>query len=137
MSKWIKQLEILTKFACTEPHAAFSGFIHGLRHYYTYFMRTVPGLSHLLKPPDDAIDTFIKVLLQGYTFNPTECVLFLLPAKYGGMGLITPSEICQGEYRNSQAITWETNNKVLRSKVQFKDNRISTAKIESKIRNLK
>ena len=28
VSEWIKQLEILTKFACTEPHAAFSGFIH-------------------------------------------------------------------------------------------------------------
>ena len=60
---WVKQQEILTKFARTEPHAAFSGFIHGLRHGYTYFMRTLPGISHLLKPRDDAIDTFIKVLL--------------------------------------------------------------------------
>ena len=29
MCEWVKQLEILTNFACTEPHAAFSGFIHG------------------------------------------------------------------------------------------------------------
>ena len=94
LSKWIKQLKILTKFACTEPHAAFSGFIHRLRHRYKYFMRTVPGISHLLKPLDDAIDTFIKVLLQWYTFNPTERVLFSLPAKYGAMGLIIPSKIC-------------------------------------------
>ena len=69
--EWVKQLEILTKFACTKPRAAFSGFIHGLRYRYTYFMRTVPGISHLLKPLDDAIDTFIKLLLQEYTFNPT------------------------------------------------------------------
>ena len=65
-SECVKQVEILTKFTCTEPHGAFSGFIHGLRHRYTYFMRTVPGTSHLLKPLDDAIDTF----------NPTERVLF-------------------------------------------------------------
>ena len=90
MSEWIKQLEILTKFTCTELHAAFSGFIHGLRHCYTYFMRIVLGISHLLKPLDDAIDTFIKVLLQGYNFNPTKHVLFSVPAKYGGMGLIIP-----------------------------------------------
>ena len=32
MSEWVKQLEVLTNFACPEPHAAFSGFIHGLRH---------------------------------------------------------------------------------------------------------
>ena len=64
-------------------------------------MRTVLGISHLLKPLDDAIDTFIKVLLQEYTFNPTERILFSLPAKYSGMGLIIPSEICQEEYENA------------------------------------
>ena len=41
VSEWVKQLEVLTKFACIEPHAAFSGFVHGLRHRYTYFMRVV------------------------------------------------------------------------------------------------
>ena len=73
-----KKLEILSKFTSAETHAVFSGFIYGLRYRYTYFMRIVPRISHLLKPLDDAIDTFIKVLLQGYTFNPTECVLFSL-----------------------------------------------------------
>ena len=38
VSEWVKQLKIPTKFACTEPRAAFSGFIHGLRYRYTYFM---------------------------------------------------------------------------------------------------
>ena len=59
VSEWIKQLEILTKFECTEPHAAFSGFIHGLIYRCTYFVRIVPGISDLLKPLDDDIDTFI------------------------------------------------------------------------------
>ena len=90
-----------SKFACTEPDAAFSRFIYGLRHRYMYFMRRVPGISQLLKPLYDAINTFIKVLLQGYIFNPTERVLFSLPAKYGGMGLIIPLEIYQEEYENS------------------------------------
>ena len=127
VSEWVKQLEVLTNFACPEPHAAFSGFIHRLRHRYTYFMRTNPGISHLLKPLDDAIDIFIKVLLQGYAFSSTECVLFSLSAKYGGMGLIIPSEICQEEYENSQKITKESTNKVIRNEIQFQDNRLSTA----------
>ena len=101
VSEWIKQLEILTKFACTEPHVAFSGFIRRLRHRYTYFMRTIPGISHLSKRLDDAIDTFIKVFLQGYTFNPTERVLFSLPAKYGGMEFIILSGSCNEKYENS------------------------------------
>ena len=113
MSEWVKQLEVLTNFACTEPHSAFSGFIHGLSHCYTYFMRTIPEISHLLKLVVDAIDIFVKVLLQGYAFNPTERVLFSLPAKYGGMGLIIPSEICQEEYDNFREITKESTNKVI------------------------
>ena len=44
---------------------------------------------------------FIKVLLQGYTFNPTERLLFSLSAKYGGMGLVISWEICQEEHENS------------------------------------
>ena len=36
VSEWVKQQEVLTNFACSEPHAAFSGFIHGLRHRYTF-----------------------------------------------------------------------------------------------------
>ena len=42
VSEWVKQLKVLTNFAYPEPHAAFSGFIHGLRHRYTYFTRTNP-----------------------------------------------------------------------------------------------
>ena len=137
VSERVKQLEVLTNFACPEPHAAFSGFIHGLRHRYTYFMRINLGVSHLLKPLDDAIDIFIKVLLQGYAFNPTECVLFSLPAKYGGMGLIIPLEISQEEYENSQKITKESTNKVIRNEIQFQDNRLSTAKIKNNIKNQK
>ena len=90
-------------------------------------MRTTPGISHLLKPLDDAIDIFIIVLLQGYAFNPTERVLFSLLAKYRGMGLIIPSEICKEEYENSQKITKESANKVIRNEIQLQNSCLSTA----------
>ena len=122
VSEWVKQLEVLTNFACPEPHAAVSGFIHGLRHRYAYFMRTIPRVSLLLKPLDDAIDVFIKVLLQGYAFNPTECVLFSLPAKYCGIGLIISLEICQEE----------STNKVIRNEIQFQNNGLSTINHKNK-----
>ena len=80
---------------------------------------------------------FIKALLQGYTFNPTEPVLFSLPAKYGGMGLIILSDIWQKEYENYRPISKETTSKVKRSENQFQDNCISTAKIKSDIKNRK
>ena len=76
-------------------------------------------------------------MLQVYAFNPIERVLFSLPAKYGGMGLIIPSEICQEEYENSQEITKETTNKVMRNEIQFQGNRVSTPKTKSNIKNQK
>ena len=90
-------------------------------------MRTIPGISHLLKPLDYAFDIFIKVLLQGYAFNPTE--LFSLPVKYDGMGLIIPLEICQEEYEN----LWEITN----NEIQFQDNRVSAAKMKNNIKSQK
>ena len=115
VSEWVKPRKVRINFACPETHAAVSGFIHGLRHCYVYFMRTIPGISLLLKPLDDAINIFIKVLLQGYAFNTTECVLFSLPAKYCGMGLIIPLEICQEE----------STNKAIRNDIQFQNNGLS------------
>ena len=37
--------------------------IRGLRHCFTYLMRTIPDISHLSNPLDDAIDIFIKDIL--------------------------------------------------------------------------
>ena len=125
-------------FSCIKPYAAFSGFIHGLRHRYSFFIRTIPGISRLLKPLDDAINTIdaiIKVLLQGYTFNLTERTLFSLPAKYYRIGLIIPYEIFQKEYKIFREITKEITNKVMRNEIQFQDYRVSSAKIKSDIKN--
>ena len=69
VSEWVKQLEVLTNFACPEPHVAFSAFIHGLTHRHKYFIRTIPGNSHLLKPLDDAIDIFISIQLNLSCFH--------------------------------------------------------------------
>ena len=46
------------------------------------------------------------------------------------MGLIIPSEICQEEYENSRETTKGTTNKVMHNKIQFQNNRLSTAKLK-------
>ena len=68
-------------------------------------MRTVPDISHLLIPLDEAINRFISTLLNGYNFNDTERQLFSLPAKLGGLGIIIPSKIYDIEYQNSVNLT--------------------------------
>ena len=105
---WVKQINKLSEFACTQPHAAFCAYIHGLRHRYTYVMRTIPNISMLLKPHDEAVNNLIKVSLNGYSFNNAERQLFSLPAKFGGIGITIVSEISDQEYNNLRAVTRQT-----------------------------
>ena len=137
VSEWIKQLECLSEFAKTQPHAAFCAFVHGLRHRYTYTMRTIPDISLMLKPLDDAISIFIKTLLNGYNFNDDERILYSLPAKFGGLGLIIPSLMSDQEYRNSRIITNESTEFVKYQENLFHNNSEKQKKLKNNIKNEK
>ena len=107
----------MTDITQPQPHATFSAFNHGLRHRYVYIMRTVPDISHLLIPLDEAINRLISTLLNGYNFNDTndtERQIFSLPAKLGGLGIIIPSKISDIEYQNSVNLTKSTSQKIAR-----------------------
>ena len=102
--KWIKELETLTKIAKFQPHAAYAALVHGLRHKFTFIMRTVPNISMLLQPLNEAINNFIHVLFQGHRFAPNERLLLSLPPRFGGMGILIPSDLSDQEYQNSTAL---------------------------------
>ena len=65
--EWCKEIEVLSTIAATEPNAAFAGFTFGLKHRYSYFMRTIPNISQNLKRLEKSIrNYFIKSLFNGY-----------------------------------------------------------------------
>ena len=100
-------------------------------------MRTIPGISELLKPLDEAIDNFIKILLQGYTFNIDERLLFSLPAKFGGLGIPIPSQVSDSEYNNSVTVTKEITAKVIKQEQLYVDCSKDTGEIKNKIKSTK
>ena len=53
--KWTSNIESLAEIAKSQPHAAYSAYIHAEQHKYTYFKRTLTEISENLKPIDDAI----------------------------------------------------------------------------------
>lgn len=108
VNSWVKQLDSLIAVARTQPHAAYSAFMHCLRHRYVFVMRTVPNISVLLKKLDRKIDEFIRVILNDYQFNDSERLLYSLPARYGGLGVIIPSQMADREYERSLTITSHT-----------------------------
>ncbi len=46
---------LLAEIATSQPHAAYAAFVHGLSSRRTYLSRTIPGVSDLFQPLEDAI----------------------------------------------------------------------------------
>ena len=64
-------------------------------------MRTMEDIAHLYQPLEDCIkNVFLPSFLQ-FSFSDSERKLFSLPAKYGGLGVFNPTEICPYEFQSS------------------------------------
>ena len=53
---WCREMEKLCGFVKSQPHAAFSAYIHGQQHKFVYFLHTLPNIGKHLKPFDDIIN---------------------------------------------------------------------------------
>ena len=47
---WVSSIRRLSMIARTQPQAAYSCYVKGFTHKFTYFMRTVPDISSLRRP---------------------------------------------------------------------------------------
>jgi len=58
---WVKQIERLSKFAATQPHAAYAAFIYGLMSRWNFLLRVITwetlSSTELLQPLESAIQT--------------------------------------------------------------------------------
>ena len=117
--------------------AAYSCYVKGFTHKFTYFMRTIPDISSLLQPLDDAVDDFIKVLFNNYDFNTTERNLWSLPVRMGGMGLMIPSKIADAQYSNSRKINEQLTAKVRNQQTIFEDIEPGVRKAKAEVKKLK
>jgi len=61
---WVKDFQSLSKYAQDDPQASCSAFIKGLSSRWTHFQRTVPDVSELFEPLENAIrDQLIPTLV--------------------------------------------------------------------------
>ena len=91
MAGWVKEVEYLSSFAISQPHAAYAAFTHGLIHKWTYLSRTIPSLEERFKPLEDTIrQQFLPSLTGQNAFNDDERDLMTLPSCHGGLGIINP-----------------------------------------------
>ena len=91
----------LAEFARSQPQASYAAFTFGLRHRWTYFMRTLPDIENLLQPLERAISDVLIPSLIGRNCSEAERDLVALPVRIGGLGLINPSDSADAEYSAS------------------------------------
>ena len=113
MSEWCSRIQRLSKIAQSNPHAAYSAYMIGEQHKYTYFLRTIPDIAHILKPLDDAIDNYLIPSLFGCNITPSEREILTLPIKSGGLGLRIFGESSNDCYKSSAAITLPLKNQII------------------------
>ncbi len=82
---WCSDLNALCKIAqIQQPHAQYAGYIHGFKHKFNYFLRTIPNTSALLQPIEDIITHQFLPNLFGSEISADDHCLFLPTYSSGG-----------------------------------------------------
>ena len=102
VSQWVDTVKTLSCIALTQSHAAYSLLTHGLTSKWNYLKCTIPGISNVLVPLDEVINThFIPALTGCGSVSDLERQLLALPTRLGGLGIAKPSKIAPFEHSSS------------------------------------
>ena len=102
---WVQQINKLAIFAVSQPQACYAAFTFGLRHRWTYFLRTLPDITELLEPLERAISKLLIPSITDHQVTANDRVLLSLPVRMGGLGFENPQQSSPLEYESSVAVT--------------------------------
>ena len=135
LKKWVGELTLLSNIAISHPQAAYTAFTSGYKHKFNYFIRTIPGISELLVPVEDVIrHKLIPSIFNGRQCSDDERLLFSLPVKLGGLGLVNVAEGSDAEFRYSTSVCTELADKI---KAQDDTTAIDQTKIKNAVQKIK
>ena len=90
VEEWVKEIINLADLATTQPQASYAVDTFGLKHRWTYFLRTLPDIQDLLQALEEAITKFLLPALVDHKCSPLEREILALPVKKGGIGVTNP-----------------------------------------------
>ena len=107
VSDWEKEIQLLAKFAVTQPQASFAALTHGIISRWAYSLRVIsPSAAELLQPLEDAIrQRLIPSITAQPPVNEALRNLLALPSRLGGMGIVNPVTMTATQYDASREIT--------------------------------
>ena len=105
VEEWVKEIINLADFAITQTQESYAVYTFGLKHRWTYFLRTLPDIQDLLQPLEEAITQFLLPALVDHKCSPLEREILALPVKKGGIGVTNPCIEATLEYSVSRKVT--------------------------------
>ena len=105
VDKWVNEVTKLADFAISQPQASYAAFTFGLRHRWTYFLRTLPDIAELLEPLERAINEVLIPAVTDHTVTKVERDLLGFPVRMGGLGFTEPVVTSSSEYEASIKVT--------------------------------
>ena len=89
VTEWVGEIVKLAEIATTEPQACYSAYIFGLKHKWTYFLRTVPDTQDLLEPLERAVSQILIPTITGHKCSQLERDVLSLPVRCGSLGVLS------------------------------------------------
>ena len=105
VDEWVNEVTKLVDFALSQPQACYTAFTFGLRHRWTYFLRTLPDIAESLEPLERAINEVLIPAVTDHTVTKVERDLLGLPVRMGGLGFTDPVVTSSSEYEASIKVT--------------------------------
>ena len=102
---WVSEVTKLAELALSQPKACYAAYTFGLKHRWTYFLRTLPDTQDLQESLEKAISDVLipDITKQAFNQNDRNIVCFL--PRHGGLGITNPcTEPCL-EYSSSIKVT--------------------------------
>ena len=76
---WVDDVKQLAQIATSEPQAAYTGYCNGIQHRWTFFQRTIPGISDLMVPLENVMRRTLIPALVGRQVSDEEREITALP----------------------------------------------------------
>ena len=106
VSNWVNEVATLAEFALSQPQTCYAAYTFGLKHRWTYFLRTLPDIQDLLEPLENVLFQVLIPAITERKCNQLDRTILALPAvRLGGLGFGNLCLKASREYASSVKVT--------------------------------
>ena len=105
VTSWVNEVAQLAEFAWARPQTSYAAYTLGLKHRWTYSLRTLPDIPDLLEPLEEAISQVLIPEIVERKCSKLDRDVIPQPLRLGGLGLSNPCHEAAREHASSIQVT--------------------------------